>query len=374
MTEPPAKKQNDPNAAQDGPDAYEDGILPPPIYDAPVTPEEDLWFLPGPIEEFEPGASPLLYDRRDTQKGLQKWHLAEAAHYRALVRAAEALARYAERLKTLPSDLVERVALQSVSAILRSEGVWQAPEHIALFRALRIGSQEETRDLERASWAVRRLVAGRRDDPFDDGLHRFLGRKALEDPSDLPGEGQAAGPELAALGATWQRLLQGAGELHPLTRGACGLFLWRRLSVTSIDMALEPMVAMSLMAAGSQAPFAPMPDSLPQLHARAQDPEISLGLYYQTVEQGALAALLELDRLQTWREKARAETADLQGRTPARMIDAALRFPVFSAELAARMAGCSLMSARRNLNLFQARGLMREVTGQQRYRFWAAQL
>jgi Fe2+ or Zn2+ uptake regulation protein len=29
------------------------------------------------------------------------------------------------------------------------------------------------------------------------------------------------------------------------------------------------------------------------------------------------------------------------------------------------------VSARRNLNLLQARGLIREVTGQDRYRFWA---
>ncbi|MBP9049205.1 MAG: hypothetical protein KBF85_13125 [Tabrizicola sp.] len=52
---------------------------------------------------------------------------------------------------------------------------------------------------------------------------------------------------------------------------------------------------------------------------------------------------MALDRLAAWRAKAEAATADLQGRVPARLIAA-----------------------------LAARGLIREVTGQGRFRVWTA--
>lgn len=355
-------------------DDYEDGVLPPSVYDAPQTPEEELWFLPGPPEDFAPGDSPLLFANRSHLQGALNWNAAERSQYRALVSAAEAVARFGARMAALPPDVMERIALQTVSAVLRAEGVWLNPEHIALFRALRASSQDQTRDLERASWAVRRLIALRHGGVLDEGLHAFLGRRKQRDASELLGDDQPMGAELDEMGEEWRRKIQEAGDLHRLTRAACGLFLWRRLEITPIDAALEPMIAAGLLGAGDSAPFLPLPEGMPQIYAHAKDPAEALGRFYATVEQGALAAMLEMDRLVNWRKKAQGVTSDLSGKTPRSVIDTALRFPVFSAELAARMAQSSNMSARRSLNLLQDRGLLKEVTGQQRYRFWAARL
>lgn len=359
---------------KDNSDDYDEGVSPPSIYESEPTPEEELWFLPGPPEDFAPGESPLIFAQRQKQVAASDWEKAERQEYRGLVAAAEALARYGARLAALPSDVVERIALQSVAAILRSEGVWVKPEQIALFRALRISSQDETRDLERASWAVRRLIGMRHGQPMDDGLRAFLGRQKVANMQELPNDDRALGEELDHAGEDWSEQMKGVGTLHPLTRAAAGLFLWRRLQITAPDEALEPMVAAALIGSGSQAPFLPVPEGVAPLHMRAKTPEEALRTFYQTVEQGALTALLEVERLLTWREKARELTGDLSGRTPPSLVETALRFPVFSAELAARLASCAPMSARRNLKLFEERGLLREVTGQKRYRFWSAQL
>lgn len=51
-----------------------------------------------------------------------------------------------------------------------------------------------------------------------------------------------------------------------------------------------------------------------------------------------------------------------------------MRYPILSAELLADAAGCSRPAARRNLTIFETRGLIQEVTGQERYRFWSARI
>ena len=209
---------------------------------------------------------------------------------------------------------------------------------------------------------------------MDDGIRAFLGRQKVANSDELPNDDRALGEELDQAGKDWETKMQGVGTLHALTRAAAGLFLWRRLQITAPDEALEPMVVAALTGAGGHAPFLPVPEGVAPLHMRAKTPEEALATFYATVEQGALVAHLEVERLLAWRAKAQEMTADLSGRTPPSLVETALRFPVFSAELAARLADCAPMSARRNLKLFEERGLLREVTGQKRYRFWSALL
>ena len=358
-------------------DKFDDGVLPPSPYDSAPTPEEELWFLPGPSEaDGAVNAGSAALSSQKTR--FNAWSAGEAHHYRALVDAAEAVARYGERLATLPSDVMERVALRTVSAVLRAEGNWIAPEQIALFRALRVGSQDQTRDLERASWAVRRLVAQNGGpNPLDDGMHAFLDRRHTQ--SGLPADSTAApdrpvGRELEALGDKWIESLRYLGDLHPLTRAAYGLRLWQHLEVTPAHDLLEPMIACGLIGSAKSAPFLAWPEGRQLAALNSGDPQDRILAFYQAVQGGALGALMEMDRLVSWRSKARETTRDLSGRTPGSLIETALRFPVFSADLAARFAKCTPMSARRNLNLFSDRGLLREVTGQQRYRFWTARI
>ena len=99
-----------------------------------------------------------------------------------------------------------------------------------------------------------------------------------------------------------------------------------------------------------------------------------LSRWYQAAENACLRALLHLDRLEDWREGAMETTQDLSGRTPPRLIEALAATPVLSAEMAAKATGASKAAALRNLQKFETRGLIREVTGQGRFRYWTAML
>ena len=91
---------------------------------------------------------------------------------------------------------------------------------------------------------------------------------------------------------------------------------------------------------------------------------------FRLMNAEARAARLELDRLEDWRVRAVATTADLSGKTPQALISALIATPVLSAQAAEAHTGSSRAAVQRNLSLFTKRGLVREITGQERYRFW----
>jgi len=371
-----------------------DGLALRSIYDVDPPAEQDLWFIPGPPEDTAPTDLPWTApDQSAAQIQAFKpetWQAAERDQYRALLAAGEALARFGERLKHMPQGVVERTALNSVAAAMRSEGAWLSAEQIALYRAMRIASDEGAHDLARASWAVRRLVgsgraggAGGAGGPGGamSGLHGFLGRKTVSDPRALPGDDRPIGPELQALGDHWRLSVANLTAVHALTRAAYAFALWRALQITPPEERLEPSVAAMLIgasapAAGGLAPFLPITESrrfdsqIPSV-ARSGTPA-RLQVFYGAVEAGALRACMGLDTLRIWHVRAVDLTRNLSGRTPPLLIETLMRYPVVSAELAAQEINCSRPSARRNLDLFAEQGLVREVTGQERYRFWTA--
>ena len=347
-------------------------------YEPEPIPEQDLWFLPGP-DDSVPTDLPWPVSAREQDGRPAAWREGEATQYRGLLAAAQALTRYGERLARFPENTGERFALSSVSAVLRGEGVWLGPEKIALYRVLRVGAEGAARDLARASWAMRRLQgAGRSGGPLS-GVHGFLGRIIVQSPyseSQLPlADERLQGPGLEALGDQWIAAVKGVKDLHPLSQGAYAFALWRGQGLTPFEELLEPCVAAMRIGAAGVAPFIPLAEghNIGRL-AVGGNVETRLAAFYTAVEAGALKALMDLDRLAQWQTRAVQNTSDLSGRTPPRLIGVLLRLPVVSAELVAATLPCSRPAARRNLDLFAARGLIREVTGQDRYRFWAVQL
>jgi Fic family protein len=88
--------------------------------------------------------------------------------------------------------------------------------------------------------------------------------------------------------------------------------------------------------------------------------------------RAVLSALMLLERLSAWRTRAEVETADLQGRTPAKLIAALVAHPMLATPQAEAETGASRAAVQRNLDALVARGLVREVTGQGKFRIWAA--
>jgi hypothetical protein len=62
--------------------------------------------------------------------------------------------------------------------------------------------------------------------------------------------------------------------------------------------------------------------------------------------------------------------AGLSGRTPSALRKALTQWPMISAPMAEVLTGASRAAVQRNLASMQTRGLIREVTGQGRYRMW----
>jgi Fic family protein len=99
-----------------------------------------------------------------------------------------------------------------------------------------------------------------------------------------------------------------------------------------------------------------------------------LAAWISGAEQATLQALMQLERLAVWRQTARATLADMQGRTPALLIEVFAAWPMVPAPLAEAETGASRAAVQRNLDQLAQRGLIREITGQGRYRVWVAKL
>ena len=75
-----------------------------------------------------------------------------------------------------------------------------------------------------------------------------------------------------------------------------------------------------------------------------------------------------------WRRRAEAAVADLSGRVPGRLLDVLEAWPLVPASLAEARTGASRAAVQRNLALLTGRGVLRELTGQGRFRVWTARL
>jgi len=104
------------------------------------------------------------------------------------------------------------------------------------------------------------------------------------------------------------------------------------------------------------------------------DPLKRLRAWLDGMETAIRAAQRMLDALEDWQEKSAVVTADLSGRTPERLVAALVEWPMLSAPMTEEITGASRDAVQCNLALLEHRGLVREVTGQGRFRFWRAAL
>jgi hypothetical protein len=92
------------------------------------------------------------------------------------------------------------------------------------------------------------------------------------------------------------------------------------------------------------------------------------------MEAACLTAIRHLDDIEAWSARAEAMMAQLSGRTPPALRRALTEWPLVSAPMAEALTGASRTAVQRNLAWMEERGLIREVTGQGRYRVWAVRM
>lgn len=345
-------------------------------YDPVPVAEEDLWFL---SVDAALGGQDLLppVPQRDGGRLFDpgEWQAAQDRLSRPLAELALIFGVLDERLRSGPPDRCagwrQRLALLEVADLSWWTGERIGVERLALWFGMRLGSvEDDAQAVAQAGWAVRRLQGGLGPEAggWEAGLTTFLGRSVTE---------TGGVPEAVA---DLAEVMESAAELHPVTQAAILFHAWRMLGhetsrrgpTQDVEAAALAARYGAVMGRGGGALFLPLAlTGSTALRATGAVPE-RLSRWIAGATQASLAALLHLDRISAWQARAGEETRNLSGRTPPALIAALAAWPMVSASLAEEITGASRAAVQRNLDTLSQLGLIREVTGQGRYRVWAA--
>ena len=329
--------------------------------------EDDLWFLPGPMEEEPDYLPPGPRAEPSETAVIGDWRRAEAGKAARLARVAGRIGALDDRLKRGPEGWRHRLALIEAADLSWFVGDRIGPDRLALWISMRLsGVQDDTGALARVGWAVRRLTGG--PGPEAD-LSAFLDRR---DPENLADEAEP----FADRAGGWLDLMAQAADLHPITRACMGFHLWSLAGLGQQGDRMEAAVTAARIAA-SEGPnanggavFAPLAmGGAGGLRAGGPATE-RLGRWLDGMETACLTAMRHLDDIEAWAARAEAEMTLLSGKTPPALRAVLTEWPLVSAPMAEALIGASRAAVQRNLAWMEARGLIREVTGQGRFRMW----
>lgn len=352
--------------------------------------DADLWFLPGPLEDEPDYLPPGPVHEAKESDVVDAWRAAEAGQAAQLARVAARLGILDERLRRGPAGWRQRLAL-----IEAADLSWLTQDRIGLDRlslyvALRVSTvTDDAQALYRIGWTVRRLTGGpaplaRRSGVGD--LETFLDRR------DRTGQGERfeedKAPfrvlEMAERGAFeqraagWLAMMDQAEDLHPVTRACMGFHLWHVAELSPVDDPLEAAVTAARVAIADLAPsgsapgaiFAPIAMGGGGGFRAIGDPPARLARWLNAMESAAFAALRKLEEIEAWAAAAERTMAPLSGKTPPMLRDLFTSWPLVSVQLARKLTGAHRATVQRNIDWLGERGLIREVTGQGRYRMW----
>jgi len=99
-------------------------------------------------------------------------------------------------------------------------------------------------------------------------------------------------------------------------------------------------------------------------------PNQRLACWLEGMETACLTKMRHLDDIEAWSKRTETVMAVLSGRTAPALRSALSEWPLISAPMAEALTGASRAAVQRNLAWMEARGLIREVTGQGRYQMW----
>ena len=337
------------------------------VYDPEPVDEDDLWFLPGPDHATRDAAHDLPLPRADQRPlvDVAAWAQAEGELARPMTDLGLCLGGLAARLAAGPDGWCQRLALHEAADLSWLAGDRIPMERLALWLTLRLaGDTDDAQALARAGWAARRLRTTMH--PADD-LAEFLGRQS-----------EGGQERLAHQVADWSEVMGQAQALHPITQAALSFHIWPITGLSAAGGVALPMMEAAVVAARhgvrsvAGAPFLPLALGGAGGLRSGGTPSDRLARWITGATHATRAALRTLDRLHTWEADARTACAELSGRTPPQLITVLRDWPLVSAPMAEAQIDASRAAIQRNLNWMTQAGIIREVTGQGRYRFWAA--
>lgn len=327
--------------------------------------DDDLWFLPGPLEQEPDYLPPGPRAELREIAVLNEWRSAEAGNAARLARVASRLGALDDRLKRGPEGWRHRLALIEAADLSWFLGDRIGADRLALWISMRLsGVQDDTAALARVGWAVRRLTGGLGPDA---DLSAFLDRR---DPENKANEAELfedrSGGWLDAMGI--------AHDLHPISRACMGFHLWSLAGLGQQGDRMEAAVTAERIAAseGKGAVFAPLAMGGAGGLRTGGPPADRLTRWLDGMEGACLTAMRHLDDIEAWAARTEVAMASLSGRTPPALRVLLTEWPLVSAPMAETLTGTSRASVQRNLAWMEERGLVREMTGQTQFRMWRA--
>ncbi len=295
----------------------------------------------------------------------------------AVTEAAEALTRLEARLIYDPDveGAAERMAQDEAGDAMWLTGDAGARDRLALY-AQGVRAAVDERD-QLANWALRRLLSP--GDPSKmsvPDLRDFLGRARLgltdalvEESHDLfP---RPTGSELDDGLAQWREIANRLQDHHRLVRAAILYRTWRWLNLSGAEDAMTPMVVAARIAGGTDLYFAPFAGAARRLRTFAVRGTEADRLYamIRAFAEGARQANLTLEQLAAWRLRAmrNATTKAMKA-----IVEATARHPVASSKAIADATGMTPQAVNKAARTLHDDGLIREATGQSRFRLWQA--
>lgn len=278
------------------------------------------------------------------------WADAQANEAVSLAQTAAAFGALDERLANAPAGYRLRLAIAEASAQSGAISDPVSVERIALWHGEHLAGQAaEVPPLVRAGQAARALLGpvGRPDTPLHDDIGERRNRP----------------------------------NLHPISRAA--RHFWQRIDSLpdpAPTQVIEGAVHAARVAAADArggATFLPLAiggtlDAVGLM--RGLPHRARLQSWLAGAEEGCLAALARIDQLNAWQQRADRAIDALSGRTPGRLVAVFATWPVVSARMAEEKSAVSRAAVQRNIDRLVDAGLIREITGQGRYRLWAALL
>jgi hypothetical protein len=328
------------------------------IFDPPEPEEADLWFLPAPEEAGDLTPFPLPRAPALPLFDAAEWVRAQGQLSGALAQLCLQFGRLEERLQRLGPGARQRLALREAAEMAWWAGERVGVERLALWIGQHLGGgSEESLALAQAGWSARRLTAGLAPEAggWHAGLWRFLGHS-----------GASAETEDLAL------VMQSAAALHPVTQAAVLFHAWRMISQGPASLTEAHALAACHAARMAGGSFLPLVTSGGTAVRASGSAEARLAGWISGAMRAVLAGLLHLDQLERWQQHASETLADLSGRLPRQLLPLLATWPLLTAPMAEALTSASRAAVQRNLDLMQNRGVIREITGQSRYRVWMA--
>ncbi len=174
--------------------------------------------------------------------------------------------------------------------------------------------------------------------------------------------------------SAWLDMMRAARALHPITRACMGFHLWSLAGLGQSGDRMEATVTAGRIAAseGRGAVFAPLAMGGAGGLRASGAPAERLVRWLDGMKTACLTAMRYMDDIEDWSARAKSATVSLSGKMPPALCRVLTEWPLVSAPMAEQLTGSSRAAVQRNLAWMEAQGLIREVTGQGRFRMWKA--